>query len=92
MNKKILVTGASGHLGGMLFKAMAKIGYTNLLGTDLKKKNIEKNEKFITANLRNLKSTVKISKGAYAIVHFGAIPVEDTQKNILQRYSYWYVF
>jgi len=85
MNKKILVTGASGHLGGMLFKAMAKIGYTNLLGTDLKKKNIEKNEKFITANLRNLKSTVKISKGVYAIVHFGAIPVEDTQKNILQN-------
>ena len=38
MNKKVLVTGASGHLGGMLFKSLAQVGYTNLLGTDLKKK------------------------------------------------------
>ena len=42
MNKKVLVTGASGHLGGMLFKAMAEIGYNNLLGTDIKKKFIKK--------------------------------------------------
>ena len=51
MNKKILITGASGHLGGMLFRSLANIGYKNLLGTDLKKKNIEKNQKFISANL-----------------------------------------
>ena len=42
MNKKILVTGASGHLGGMLFKSLARIGYSNLLGTDLKKKTFKK--------------------------------------------------
>jgi FlaA1/EpsC-like NDP-sugar epimerase len=42
MNKKILVTGASGHLGGMLFKSLANLGYKNLIGTDLKKKNIKK--------------------------------------------------
>ena len=85
MNKKVLVTGVSGHLGGMLFRTMAKIGYSNLLGTDLKKKNIEKNAKFITADLKNFQSILKITKGVYAIVHFGAIPVEDTQKNILQN-------
>ena len=85
MKKKILVTGASGHLGGMLFKSMAELGYRNLVGTDLKKKNIEKNKKFVTANLRNFKSILKITKGVYAIVHFGAIPVEDTQQNILQN-------
>ena len=85
MNKKILVTGASGHLGGMLFKTMNEIGYKNLLGTDLKKKNIGKKEKFITANLRNFKSTLKITKGIYAIVHFGAIPIEDSQQNILKN-------
>ena len=85
MNKKVLITGASGHLGGMLLKSMAKIGYRNLLGTDLKKKNIDKNEKFIKANLKSFKSTVKITKGVYAIVHFGAIPIEDTQQNILQN-------
>jgi uncharacterized protein YbjT (DUF2867 family) len=38
MNKKILVTGASGHLGGMLFSSLSSLGYKNLLGTDLKKK------------------------------------------------------
>ena len=38
MKKKILVTGASGHLGGMLFKSMTELGYKNLIGTDLKKK------------------------------------------------------
>jgi uronate dehydrogenase len=85
MNKKVLVTGASGHLGGMLFKAMAEIGYNNLLGTDIKKKFIKKNEKFISANLKNFKSTLKITKGVYAIVHFGAIPIEDTKQNILQN-------
>ena len=85
MKKKILVTGASGHLGGMLFKSLAKIGYSNLLGTDLKKKNIHKKEKFILGNLKNIKDTLKMTKGGYAIVHFGAIPIEDTQQNILQN-------
>ena len=56
MNKKVLVTGASGHLGGMLFRSLANLGYKNLVGTDLKKKNIEKNQKFILANLKNLKA------------------------------------
>ena len=45
MNKKVLVTGASGHLGGMLFRSLANLGYKNLVGTDLKKKNIEKKTK-----------------------------------------------
>ena len=85
MNKKILITGASGHLGGMLLKKMAKIGYSNLLGTDIKKKNVERNKKFIKANFKIFKSTFKITKGVYAIVHFGAIPIEDTQQNILQN-------
>ena len=26
-----------------------------------------------------------MTKGVYAIVHFGAIPIEDTQSNILQN-------
>ena len=38
MNKKVLVTGVSGHLGGMLFKSLSDLGYKNLIGTDLKKK------------------------------------------------------
>jgi dTDP-4-dehydrorhamnose reductase len=45
MNKKILITGASGHLGGMLFKLMPEIGYRNLVGTDLKKKKYKKTRK-----------------------------------------------
>jgi uronate dehydrogenase len=85
MKKKILITGASGHLGGMLFRSLANLGYKNLVGTDLKKKNIGKNQKFILANLKNLKSITKITKGVNAIVHFGAIPIEDTQPNILQN-------
>lgn len=85
MHKKVLITGASGHLGGMLFRSLAKIGYINLIGTDLKKKNIEKNQKFILANLKNFKAMLNVTKGVYAIVHFGSIPVEDTQSNILQN-------
>ena len=83
MNKKVLVTGASGHLGGMLFNSLAKIGYKNLVGTDLRRKNIKKDQRFILANLKNFKTIVKMTKGIHAIVHFGAIPIEDTQKNIL---------
>ena len=83
MNKKVLVTGASGHLGGMLFNSLAKIGYKNLIGTDLKRKNIKKNQKFILANLKNFNTTVKITKDIHSIVHFGAIPIEDTRQNIL---------
>ena len=45
MNKKVLVTGVSGHLGGMLFKSLAKIGYKNLVGTDVKKKKYKKKSK-----------------------------------------------
>jgi uronate dehydrogenase len=85
MKKKVLITGVSGHLGGMLFKSLANCGYKNLVGTDLKKKNINKSQKFILANLKNLKATTKMTKGVYAIVHFGAIPIEDTQSNILQN-------
>ena len=85
MNKKVLVTGASGHLGGMLFRSLADLGYKNLLGTDLKKKNIKKNQKFILANLKNFKTTVKMTKDTHAIVHFGAIPIEDSQHNILHN-------
>ena len=85
MKKKVLITGASGHLGGMLFKSLANLGYKNLEGTDLKKKNIGKNQKFILGNLKNLKSIIKMTKGIYAIIHFGAIPIEDTQLNILQN-------
>jgi len=85
MNKKILVTGASGHLGGMLFRSLANLGYKNIVGTDLKKKNIEKNQKFILGNLKNFKAIIKMTKSVHAIVHFGAIPVEDTQFNILQN-------
>ena len=45
MNKKILVTGVSGHLGGMLFNSLSTIGYKNLIGTDLKKKKYKKKSK-----------------------------------------------
>ena len=85
MNKKILVTGASGHLGGMLLKALGRIGYSNVVGTDLKKKNIKKNQRFILGNLKNFKTIIKMTKGIHAIVHFGAIPIEDTQQNILHN-------
>jgi len=85
MNKKILVTGVSGHLGGMLFNSLSTIGYKNLIGTDLKKKNIKKNQKFILGNLKNFITTIKMTKGVHAIVHFGAIPIEDTQQNILNN-------
>jgi uncharacterized protein YbjT (DUF2867 family) len=38
MNKKVLITGASGHLGGMLLRSLSDLGYKNLIGSDLKKK------------------------------------------------------
>jgi uncharacterized protein YbjT (DUF2867 family) len=48
MNKKVLVTGASGHLGGMLFRSLANLGYKNIVGTDLKKKYRKKSKIYIS--------------------------------------------
>ena len=70
MNKKVLITGASGHLGGMLFRHLADLGYKNLIGTDLKKKNIEKNQKLMKIYVY-FKAIIKMTKGVHAIVHLG---------------------
>ncbi len=64
MNKKILVTGASGHLGGMLFNSLSAIGYKNLIGTDLKKKNINTHKKK-SINFNDFYNSYFINKNYY---------------------------
>ena len=95
MIKKILITGASGHLGGVIYRELTKLGY-KVKGSDLKIKSksrtsgtygpvIDKNEDFQKADLRKINQVIKITKNMDAVVHFGAIPVEDSIVNIINN-------
>ena len=72
MIKKILITGAAGHLGGVIYRELTKLGY-KVKGSDLKIKSksrtsgtygpvIDKNEDFQKADLRKINHVIKITK------------------------------
>ncbi len=80
---KIVLTGAAGDLGGQLRQPLAKL-CKNLVSTDRHEvSNLAANETFVQADLADLDAMCAIIDGAEMVVHFGAIPDEDTFENLL---------
>lgn len=81
MNKKYLITGASGYLGRNLAEFLvSKKKIVTLF--DQKKNNYLKIPKTITGNLNNKKKLIKITKNTNTIFHFAAIAdLQEANKN-----------
>ena len=84
MKKRILLTGAGGRLGSFLREPLSKI-CTELVSTDIKKNigKLNKNEKYISADLANFDQICEITKDVSFVCHFGALVDELPFNEIL---------
>ena len=95
MKKRILLTGAGGRLGSYLRKPLSKI-CTELVSTDIKKNigKLNKNEKYISADLANFDQICEITKDVSFVCHFGALvdelPFNEMLgPNFIGSYNVW---
>jgi uronate dehydrogenase len=80
--KTILITGAAGDVGTHLRRELA--GKYVLKVSDLRSlKKIDKEEKFVRADISKFADALRITKGVHAIVHLGGYSVEGPWKGIL---------
>ncbi len=80
--KTILITGASGDVGTHLRRELA--GKYALRVSDLRPlKKINKEEKFVRADISKYPDALRITKGVDAIVHLGGYSVEGPWEGIL---------
>ena len=90
--KKILITGAAGLCGTVLYDGLLKRGYRiiscdkqTLPSNAAKKINLKVNKKIKKIDLRNFKSLIKITKGIDAAIHFGGIPRHTSKEDIYYK-------
>lgn len=95
MKKRILLTGAGGRLGSYLREPLSKI-CTELVSTDIKKNigKLNKNEKYISADLANFDQICEITKDVSFVCHFGALvdelPFNEMLgPNFIGSYNVW---
>ena len=82
MNKKILVTGASGFIGSHVSDFFTKKGFKVILFDKKLSKYKQKNQKMIIGDLNNLKDLNKATKNIHTIFHFAAkADLKDTNNN-----------
>jgi uronate dehydrogenase len=82
--KRVLVTGASGDIGGRLRKLLAPV-YPELRLSDIKvPPDLHASERFISADLADLAQVEKAVEGVEGIVHLGGFSVEGPWETILQ--------
>ena len=80
--KTILITGASGDVGTHLRRELA--GKYVLRVSDLRPlKKINKEEKFVRADISKFSDALRITKGVDAVVHLGGYSVEGPWEGIL---------
>ena len=90
--KHILITGAAGLCGSVLFDGLKKKGY-EIITCDkqinpspaAKKLQLDVSKKIKKVDLRNLKNLIKTTKGIDAAIHFGGIPRHTPQEDIYQK-------
>ncbi len=94
--KKVLITGAAGLCGSVLYDGLIKKGYKIICcdkkikpSNAAKKIKLKVSDKIKKIDLKNFKSLVKITKGIDAAIHFGGIPrhtpKEDIYSEILEN-------
>ena len=72
MNRKILITGASGFIGSHVSDFLTKKGFKVILFDKKLSKYKQKNQKMIIGDLNNLKDLNKATKNIHTIFHFAA--------------------
>ena len=95
MEKRILLTGAAGRLGSYLREPLSKI-CNELVSTDIKTNigKLNKNEKYISADLADFDQICEIAKDISFICHFGALVDEAPFNkmlgpNFIGSYNVW---
>ena len=95
MKKRILLTGAGGRLGSFLREPLSNI-CTELVSTDITKNigKLNKNEKYISADLANFDQICEITKDVSFVCHFGALvdelPFNEMLgPNFIGSYNVW---
>jgi uronate dehydrogenase len=82
--KRVLITGASGGVGGHLRRLLDGV-YPSLRLSDLKPpKDLKPNEEFVAADIADLAATENIVEGVDGIVHLGGVSVEGDWESILR--------
>mgnify|MGYP006074852053 CR=1 FL=1 len=90
--KKILITGAAGLCGSVLYEGLLKKGYKitccdkkKSASNAAKKINQSLSKKIKKIDLRNFKDIVKITKDVDAILHFGGIPRHSPKEDLYHK-------
>lgn len=77
MAKRVLLTGAAGNLGGVLRRGLRERGYALRLSDMEAIADPGPDEDVVPADLRDGVAVAAAVEGVDAVVHFGAIPLED---------------
>ena len=81
--KTVLITGAAGVVAGYIREQLR--GRYVLRLSDIRPiTNLGDNERFVSADVRDMSQLLAAVQGVDAIIHLGAIPVEDDWEPILQ--------
>ena len=92
MNRKILITGASGFIGSHVSDFLTQKGFKVILFDKKFSKYKQKNQKMIIGDLNNLKDLNRATKNIHTIFHFAATadlneandkPFETVENNIM---------
>ena len=90
--KKVLITGAAGLCGSVLYDGLIKKGYKIICcdkkitpSNAAKKIKIKVSDKIKKIDLKNFESLIKITKGIDAAIHFGGIPRHTPKEDIYSK-------